>query len=128
MKKVVCILVALFLLGCVSSNEIIPSDVHYVENPPQFKGGEVAMNEYIMDEILKSPKDFFGKVCIIVTISSKGEINSPLIYKSTVEIDKIKKRAIEIVKNMPLFSPATLQGNPISCRYSIIIDFDKYKK
>lgn len=128
MKKVIGYLLFFsFLLGCCTTSKVALSDIYYIENPPEYIGGPNALEECLKEEILLSSKEYSGKVYLVMTISRKGKVENPTVYKSTTGSLKADKRAMEIVKGLTLFSPATLQGKTVASKYALVVDFDKYR-
>ena len=92
--------------------------------PPKFKGN---IQDFIKNH-LKYPKDARallkeGKVSIICTIKRNGEVIEPRIIQSV--FPSIDSEAMRIVRTMPPFRPAKMDGRAIDYNsYVIDIDFN----
>ncbi|MBA4298530.1 protein TonB [Algoriphagus alkaliphilus] len=92
---------------------------------PSFVGGQEAFISYIKMGI-EYPKLPFkqgveGTVLVNFRISKHGKILNPYVSKS-VHPD-LDERALELVKNMPDWIPASQNGNPREVGYQIPIRF-----
>lgn len=98
-----------------------------VEQPPEFAGGQVAFAKYLREN-LRTPKEnqracCMGKVYIRFVIETNGEISQVEIKKGmTGMCEAWNKEAINLVKNMPPWKPATHQGKRVKCYYHLPIN------
>lgn len=90
-----------------------------VEKVARFEGGEVAMMEWLVENIhYPANVRFEGKKRCVVkfTVSESGKITSPEIIRST-EITALDEEAMRVVNSMPDFEPATVGGKPVASTY-----------
>ena len=109
-----------------ASNGIKPQQPQApVETPPEFQGGELALQQWLKEN-LKYPEDakkneVQGKVGIKFTVWRDGSIKyievTRKIYPS------LDKEAVRLVKSMPKWKPATKKGRAVSVTYDLPISF-----
>lgn len=92
---------------------------------PRFAGGEEAMYRYITNNrvypvIYRHPQPK-GRVAIRVIIDKDGKVCSPTIIRGVDPF--IDAEAIRLVKSMPKWEPAILDGTPVACYYVLPILF-----
>lgn len=94
------------------------------ETMPEFPGGQGELLKYMSKEVAKyPPSDLWGKGRVILsfTIDSLGKIRNVEVVRSlTVEQDSI---AVQIIKNMPDWSPGKFQGKPANVKYTVPVTF-----
>ncbi|WP_259071585.1 TonB family protein [Mucilaginibacter sp. X4EP1] len=93
--------------------------------PPSFKGGLDAFYKYLGGHI-HYPEDELnrniqGKVFISFVVEKDGKVSNIKVLKSVTP--NIDAEAIRVIKNSPLWVPATLFGKPVRVYYSIPISF-----
>ncbi len=90
-------------------------------------GGTESYTKYLKDH-LSYPDEAFkqkieGKVYIQFVVDVNGEIIETKIVKGVHPL--LDQHALEIVKNMPAWNPARIDGKPIKSRFVIPINFKK---
>ncbi|MCF8360451.1 MAG: carboxypeptidase-like regulatory domain-containing protein [Prolixibacteraceae bacterium] len=90
-----------------------------VEDMPKYKGGEKALQEYLVKATANSKEN--GSALIGFTVLANGSIDNIQIKEGTS--DKIKKAAFNIVKSMPDWKPGMQRGKPVRVEMEIQIDF-----
>lgn len=100
-----------------------------VENMPVFIGGYDALKEYLKTHAVYTEKAMnekvSGRVIISFLVETDGSITDPIVMKGLhPDLDNI---SLELVKNMPKWTPAEQRGKPIKCTYTLPIEFNIYK-
>lgn len=95
--------------------------------PPEFPGGTKALMQYIHEHLRWPKKASCTKdkirVFIGCTIDEKGRARKVKVMRSfATEYDK---EAIRVVKKLPKFEPAKMNGKVIKARYAIPVVFKK---
>ena len=101
----------------------------FTEEMPEFPGGMKALTSYI-GQSLHYPDTSFkygivGTVLVEFIVEKDGSVSHvnvkvPLFYDCDEE-------AVRIVKSMPKWNPAKIQGEPVRCYYQVPIVFRKEK-
>lgn len=95
------------------------------EIAPIFPGGKAELESFIKRSVV-SPYDMknehpAGRVVLQCQIKKDGTIDLVRVSRS---IDpKLDAEAIRVVKSLPRFSPATIQGMNVSCWYTLVVPF-----
>lgn len=117
-----------WLCGTIDHDEIPPSsfkidrvDKEPFETIPFFSEGFEALRTYFAQEFSKAgikPEDPHspGKIYVKFVITDNGEIRNPRITKGT-DCFECEREVLNIVQNMPRWTPATKGGNPVSFLY-----------
>ena len=101
----------------------------YVDQMPEFPGGEAAMQRYIYDH-LKYPSvsienDVQGTVMVRFVINENGSVGDVQILKGLdTYCDREAKR---IVQSLPRFTPGRQHGSPVKVWLHLPIRFEKNK-
>jgi len=96
-----------------------------VEKMAQFPGGELEMMKFLADRI-KFPPELLasgasGRVVVKFVVRADGTLTDFSIIKSlTPEADA---EALRVIKEMPKWTPAQLDGKPVSSSYVIPVSF-----
>lgn len=95
------------------------------EKMPQFPGGDVALMNYVRDN-LKYPEEAMkagvqGRVVVKFVVSADGSVASPEIIRSvSPELDA---EAIRVVESMPRWNPGTTDGKPVDAWFALPVFF-----
>lgn len=99
------------------------------ENMPdshaEFKGGQTAMISYLVNAI-KYPEaaqnaGVEGKVVVEFTVNADGTLSDFKVVKSvSPELDA---EALRVIKAMPAWSPAIVDGKTVACSYVLPVSF-----
>lgn len=91
----------------------------------EFPGGAMAMMQYLADNVSYPPtaqeNGIQGRVLVTFIVGTDGTITEPEIIKSLEA--SLDREAIRVVRNMPKWKPAKLNGKPVSTSYTIPIVF-----
>jgi TonB family protein len=95
------------------------------DETPVFKGGEAAMMKFINSKLVypNSAKEnkISGKIDVRFSIDTDGSVSGVSIWKG---IDpELDAEAIRVVKLMPAWTPAKLDGKPVKVWYSAPVTF-----
>ena len=109
-----------------------------VEHMPQFPGGDIALREYIRDNVVypeeAKAKKIQGKVFVQFVIGTDGNVEPESVkairsidqtYRN-VDLSLLDPEAIRVVKSMPKWEPGTQRGKPVRVSFTIPIDFSMY--
>jgi len=93
--------------------------------PPSFKGGETAMYNLINSKIVYPPAAkeslISGKVNLRFAIDIDGTISGVSVLKGiNPELDA---EAVRVIKLLPAWIPATLEGKPVKVWYIMPVTF-----
>ena len=93
---------------------------------PRFPGGEEALFEYIKSAI-RYPKKcrearIEGRTSVIFVVTSKGKIKDIKVRKSSGN-KKLDKEALRVIRKMPRFTPAILDGKNVSVMLTVPVTF-----
>lgn len=94
---------------------------------PEFPGGHKALMQYIHDH-LRWPKNVSctkDKIRVIIgcTIDEKGRVRNVKVKRSFAP--EYDKEAIRVVKKLPKFKPAKMNGKIVKIKYAISVVFKK---
>lgn len=97
---------------------------------PQFPGGDKALVEFL-DNNLVYPEEaqkqkWEGKTLVAFTVNEDGAIQNPRILKSSWML--LDNEALRIVKMMPKWIPASVNGTPKKEMVILPITFDLKRK
>jgi len=112
-----------------STQQIAEELIFVVEKMPEFVGGYEALKGYLKTNAVYTEKAInekvAGRVFISFFVETDGSITDPIVLKGLhPDLDNI---CLELVKNMPKWTPAEQRGKPIKCRYNLPIEFNFYK-
>lgn len=93
--------------------------------PAQFPGGRLAMADYLRENViypeLASTNAIEGIVKVRFSIMVDGTIKDPVVIQSPHE--SLSGAALELVEDMPLWSPRFVRGKAVASRVVIPIEF-----
>ncbi len=134
MKRQLYILILLIISISLSaqndSTQQIKEEVFFfVDKMPVFVGGYEALIGYLKTNAVYTEKAInekvAGRVFISFFVETDGSITDPIVLKGLhPDLDNI---CLELVKNMPKWTPAERSGKPIKIRYNLPIEFNLYK-
>lgn len=105
----------------------ISYDISQVEEWPVFPGGQEAMYDYFSKKtdypIKAVVRGLEGKVYVEFTIDTIGNVTDVLLKRGVKDAEMLDEEAIRVVKAMPRWTPARLQGRPVACRFVIPVNF-----
>ena len=96
-----------------------------VEVMPQFPGGQIAMLQYLMENI-KYPEQAMkegiqGRVTVRFIVEKDGSISD---VKPVLSVHPLlNKEAVRVVKSMPKWSPGKHNGKPVRVRFNLPVMF-----
>ncbi len=108
-----------------TNTEIKKDTFVFVENPPKFPGGDEARLKYISSK-LKYPKEakdknIEGTVYITFVVEADGSITNVRNLRGVCEsIDKV---ALDVVRDMPKWIPATTKGKAVRSQFNMPLRF-----
>ena len=118
-----CLLIVLLALSgsLFAQNEI--TDFPDIE--AEFKDGRVALTKYIMNELIYPEKaieeNSTGRVIVEFVVKRSGRLSKIKVVSSPYKI--LSKEAKRIVKSMPDWTPASINGEAVLAKCSLPIVF-----
>lgn len=108
-------LIAISTIYCLSQELILP----------QFPGGKFQLHEYLENYIVypesAKEKGIEGSVTVMFTVAADGSIIQPTIG---ISLDPVcDSTALAIIRNMPKWTPATVDGKPQAMSISLNLKF-----
>ena len=96
-----------------------------VEQQPQFRGGERALLNYLMENVKYPPsaiKDSIqGRVVVQFVVEKNGEVGEVKVVRSVRE--DLDEEAVRVIKTLPKFSPGRQNGKVVSDWYTLPVTF-----
>lgn len=104
----------------------------HVETMPEFPGGATEMMLYIQKNI-KYPKrarknNLTGKCFLRYTVMKDGTIDSVKVLKGVPDCPECDEEAVRVIKSMPKWNPATIDGKPVPVYFNMPINFTIKRK
>lgn len=100
----------------------------YVEESASFPGGMKKMQKFIAKKIIIPQKalkyGISGKCYLKFVIDKKGYITNVSVMKGVPNCPECDLAAIEVIKKMPRWKPATADGKKVYSYFTIPINFD----
>ncbi|GHV14358.1 hypothetical protein FACS1894179_01690 [Bacteroidia bacterium] len=108
-----------------ATDELFDRPQDQVDQLPSFPGGIDEMNKFIRDNlrypVTAQEAGTQGRILVSFIVKSTGEIsNISVIEKADPALDK---EAVRVIKSMPKWIPAKLNGNNVDASYAIPIIF-----
>ena len=92
---------------------------------PTFPGGEAKLMEWVSQHLIYPPNamdaNITGRVVVQFRIEEDGSIGDVKIARSVC--DDLDNEAMRVVKLLPKFNPATMNGKTVACWYTLPITF-----
>ena len=101
----------------------VSEDVKY-DVPPTFPGGMDSLVSFVLQRIdysVYNKADVVGTVLVEFTVEADGSISSPEIKVRL--FPDCDENALQIVREMPRWQPATYKGKAIRCKYTLPVTF-----
>jgi protein TonB len=123
-KKVFMLIFSVFLSGLMMAQD--DTTVYtYVEQMPEFPGGDTALNAYLAKNIEYPAKaldnDIQGRVIIEFIIRSDGSVSDVTVSKGIGY--GCDEEAVRVVKSMPRWKPGSQNGKPVNVIYRIPVKY-----
>jgi TonB family protein len=114
--------------GVAISNETNSEVISFSEIQPEFPGGQTALFEFLSKNIVY-PKEALeqgigGKVYVQFTVETDGSITNITVLKSDHQL--LNQAAVDVIRKMPKWGPATNEGSVIKVAHTLPINFQKY--
>ena len=123
MKNVLFLFVALHMVSSFAQESDYVVD--FADEMPVFPGGEMAMTNFINDNIRypieAQAKGEEGVVYVQFVVRKNGELTDIKIMKGICDI--LDKEAEGVVDKMPNWTPGTQKGKKVNVRYTLPIHF-----
>ncbi len=96
-----------------------------VEEHAEFPGGYAAMNKFIMRNLIW-PIEYcehgcYGSIFVKFTVSTTGHIKDIYVLKGINGCPAFDNEVIRVIKLMPQWKPACLDGKIVNCYFTIPI-------
>ena len=112
-----------FVAKSVYLHARVADDQKY-DTPPTFPGGIDSLASYVshhIDYSIYNKSDVVGTVLVEFVVEADGSISSPEI-KVPLSPD-CDENALQMVRDMPCWQPATFKGKPVSCPFILPVTF-----
>lgn len=97
-----------------------------VDVQPSFPGGEVAIKAYLQENLiypeLALEVGSEGRVCVAFVVRPDGALTDVHVPKGE-PLPELHQEALRLVKHMPPWKPATVNGSPVAAHASVLILF-----
>lgn len=119
-----CLLLAVYP---VSAQVNSPDDEVYseVDEMPEFKGGQEALMQFVMEKIVypeKAKKEGIqGKVFVSFIVDEKGEVAQANIERSANS--DLDNEALRVINLMPAWNPGKLNGKAVKVKLTLPVMF-----
>ena len=125
--KVALMMLVLLFSFMTSTAQTKKNDMVFdvVEVMPQFPGGQIAMLQYLMENI-KYPeqamkKGIQGRVAVRFIVEKDGSISD---VKPILSVHPLlNKEAVRVVESMPKWTPGKHNGKPVRVRFNLPVMF-----
>ena len=125
--KVALMMLVLLFSFMTSTAQTKKNDMVFdvVEVMPQFPGGQIAMLQYIMENI-KYPEQAMkegiqGRVAVRFIVEKDGSISD---VKPILSVHPLlNKEAVRVVESMPKWTPGKQNGKPVRVRFNVPVMF-----
>lgn len=128
MKLIITLLISLNCLFCVAQSKVAVKPKQKIVKglqKPQFPGGEQSLYKYVADNIRYLEQAISaeqqGTVYVTFVIRKDGSVSDVSVKKQIGF--KMDEEAIRVVKSMPRWKPAKLNGRPVNYVYRVPIKF-----
>jgi hypothetical protein len=105
-------------------------NIERVSIKPEFKGGSKKIDDYISKKIEYSDalinESFKGSITALFIVEKDGSLTTISIVKN--DNATATKEALRMLKAMPKWLPAELNGKKVRCMYTLSIYFDATKQ
>ena len=96
-----------------------------VDQMPEFPGGMEALMKYFSDNVrypvYAAEKKIQGRVICQFVVNKDGSISDIKVIKG---VDKsLDREALRLIENMPRWKPGVLNGEKVSCKYTVPVRF-----
>lgn len=110
----------------IKSNRITEPILEYVENMPEFPGGEDALMNFLASNLNYPSKaisnNTHGQVVVSFVINEEGNITSPKIIKGLG--DGCDEEALRVISKLPKWSPGYQNKKAVKVIYNLPITFE----
>lgn len=107
------------------------TNVTFPEVTAEFPGGREAMVSYLQNNLeipVTIPKRHLKDKCYVkFVVSETGNVSNVQLVKGMEKCPECDKEAVRVVKAMPDWTPALLDGKPINAWYTLPISFHYVK-
>ena len=97
----------------------------FTEKMPQYPGGTVAMTSFIEHSLqypeIASRNGIKGTVLLEFIVEKDGSISH--VHVKIPLFPECDMEAVRIIKSMPKWNPAIIQGEPVRCYYQVPVTF-----
>jgi len=107
-------------------NDIKDEFFVFVEEMPEFPGGEKALLNYLATHInypaIAQENGIKGKVYVSFVIDENGNINNVTLVRG---VDKsLDNEALRVIRSMPKWKPGKQRGKPVKVQFNVPITFE----
>lgn len=114
------------IASCDPYENTSPNTAIPVDEPAQFPGGHAALKKYLAEN-LRYPMicgySIEGKCHLRFTVTSEGKITDIHVELGVVDCPECDREAVRVVKNMPDWIPAKIDGVPVDAYFYLPVRF-----
>ena len=108
------------------SSTKIPGTFSYVEEMPEFPGGDSKLVKFLRKNMVINEEDkknnISGRIYVTFVIDKEGNILSPKILRELSAESSLA--ALQVVKKMPKWKPGMQKGKPVMVQYNLPIMYN----
>lgn len=124
MKNLLLFFVLQFICGVTFAQEEVFADP---ETPAEFPGGFAELNQWLVENV-KYPQEaleygLMGSCYIKMMVSVDGVCSDFKIVRGVIDCPSCDTEALRVMKLMPKWNPALLDGKPIAAGYIVRVIF-----
>ena len=97
----------------------------FVEQMPEFPGGEVALRQYLANAVkypvIAQENGIQGKVYVTFVVGKDGSVSNASIARGVDP--SIDKEALRVINTLPKWKPGKQRGKPVNVSYTVPINF-----
>jgi protein TonB len=112
-------------------NEIAYPDSNQIytvpENQAEFPGGQTALLRFLNENLhypeFAMEQGLQGRCYIRFVVTATGEVTHVEVLRGVKDCEACDREAMRVVKKMPRWKPATMNGKSVNCYYTLPIGF-----
>lgn len=98
------------------------------DSPAVFPGGVAALRQYLASNVvypnIAVKNGVEGKCYLTFVVSDKGKITNVKVKKGVIDCSECDEEAVRVIKAMPDWTPAKVNGQAVNSIYSLPITFN----
>ncbi len=116
--------ILIFICPFVLFSQEKSNEVHtFIDEEAQFPGGYSAMMKFMNENLENYPVE--GKLFLRIIVEKDGTISDVTVVKAIEECPECSNNAIQVIKSMPQWTPAKVQGKNVRTYFNLPITYRK---